>query len=153
MVTVGYVTTTEASEYIAARYTSDDPKRLAWEALEDTNKEVYLLRSVEAINGLPFPGRPTLPTQSYAFPRWPSSVIPEEVKAAQIENALSLSDTTESAAADEYALMRLYGIESVTIGHYSEKLSKKFDTRGIGITSGKAMQLLQPLLRGGYQIG
>lgn len=153
MGTVGYVTTAEAGEYIAARYTSDDPKRLAWEALDDTDKSVYLLRSVEAINGLPFPGRPTLVTQQYAFPRWPDETVPSAVKFAQIENALSLSNPTESAEAEEYALMRMYGIESVTIGHYSEKLSNKVDTRGIGITSGKAMQLLQPLLRGGYRIG
>lgn len=177
---VGYVTITDADEYVAARYVSTDPNRLRWEALSDADKEVYLLRSVEAIDCLPFTGRPTQlpptelaplwpdPSKGYpgnvfgtvwprpetrAFPRWPSNVVPTEVRHAQIENALALSNSAVAEEADEYSLMRLYGVERVRLGHFEESLTGKVETPQAGIVSGKTMQLLKQFMGGGYRIG
>ena len=152
--TIGYVTIAEADAYIAARYSSSDELLIGWQLLNDADKSVYLLRSVEALDGLPYRGKKTLETQLLAFPRYPDAVVPQAVKSAQIENALKLSDPSSEADAAIYTKMKMYGVKSYSIGNLSETLGSG---GGIGsgntdIPSDKALRLLQPFLSGGYRI-
>lgn len=159
MSVVGYVTIEEANAYVASRYASVDADRLRWEGLSDDDKAVYLLRSVEAFEGLPFQGRKAVLTQTYAFPRYFGSreyytdfdalSIPDDVKNAQVENALALSDGDTSSA--QYEKMKLYGVTAYSISDFSETLSGG-GTGHLGVTSSKASQMLQKYISGGYGI-
>ena len=78
-ITVGtdtYITILEADAYIELRYTSTDAQRVAWEDLDDGDKEIHLRNSTAAIEQLKFPGQKNDPDQSLSFPRnipgaWP----------------------------------------------------------------------------------
>lgn len=155
----GYVTVQEADEYIRCHYLSTDRSRLAWEELEDADKEILLRNSAEAINSLPFTGRKMYPTQDNAFPRFPSNLVPEAVKAAQIENALTSSDESANEDAMLYQRMKAYGVSSYSIGNLSETMVSAASSGGVGISllssgivSTKAQSLLEQFLRGGYCI-
>lgn len=143
---IGYVTVAEADEYIYARYLYTD-----WDALDDESKAALLLRSVEAIETLPFQGRKALPTQPWSFPR-ESGVVPQAVKAAQIENAFQLLDTDSEADAAFYSKLRLYGVYRYSIGNLSETIRGGSASSAVELVSAKALNLLEPFLRGGYRV-
>lgn len=146
-----YVTAAEADTYVASHYISSDAARTRWEALSDGDKNVYLLQSVEALNQLPFHGKPYDITQENAFPRYPYDTVPNEVKYAQIENAVKLSDATSADDSVLYEKLMLYGIKSYSIGNLSETLGG-VGTVYPGVVSFKALKLLQKYLTGGYRI-
>ena len=125
-----YVTIEEANVYIQNNLLSTDPLRISWESLLDEDKQVLLNRSAAAINSLPFTGRKMNVNQENAFPRYPNTDVPDDVKAAQIENALTSSDETQSEDAQLYQKMWAYGISSYRIGNLSES---------IGTASGNAV--------------
>ena len=89
-----YVTVEEANVYIQNNLLTTDPLRISWEALFDEEKQVLLNRSAAVINSLPFPGRKMNVNQENAFPRYPNTDVPDDIKAAQIENALTTSGTS-----------------------------------------------------------
>ena len=127
------------------------------EALQEADKEVLLRRSFEAIEGLPFTGHKTDFSQPNAFPRCPSTEVPSAIKAAQVENAISLSDDNASEDAAFYEKLWQFGVESYSIGNLSEKTSSgawgRGSTTAHGIISANASQLLQPFISGSYRIG
>ena len=84
MAVIGYVTVAEASEYIRTRYASTDELRQAWEAMGEADQAVYLQKSFDAINILPFRGRKYAAGQEAAFARWPDAEVPLAIKYAQI---------------------------------------------------------------------
>lgn len=154
-----YVTVEEATQYILQHYTSVDPIRIAWETLPDEDKQILLNRSADAINSLPLPGRKTYPDQENAFPRYPSTEVPEEVKAAQVENALVSSDEQQNEDAKLYQKMWAYGISSYRIGNLSESIGTASGNAGFtttllqsGVVSTKAQNLLSRFLGGGFCI-
>lgn len=160
MAVVGYVTVAEATEYIQTRYASTDELRRSWEALDETDQAVYLQKSFDAINILPFRGGKYDINQEAAFPRWPYPEVPVSVKYAQIENAITLSDTSAVEDAAFYEKMWQYGVESYSIGNLSESSSNGSWGRSgsstsatTSVTSPKAVNLLEPYLRGGFSIG
>lgn len=180
MSTIGYVTADEADIYIGLHYASLNADRVRWEALDDADKDIYLLQSVEAIDALPFQGRKyqtTEESQALAFPRVfkcpygyyhncldfgcnyecgyeylsATPTVPTVVKYAQIENALKLSAEIDISQYDE---MRLQGVTSYTIGNLSESL-KDLGSSGMtytDIVSYRALKLLKSYLMGGYSI-
>ena len=158
MAVIGYVTVAEASEYIQTRYASTDELRQAWEAMGEADQAVYLQKSFDAINILPFRGRKYAVGQEAAFPRWPSPEIPKAIKYAQIENALTLTDTSAQEDAAFYEKMWQYGVESYRIGNLSESSSNGSwgrsgsSTAARSVTSAQALNLLQPYLMGGFSI-
>lgn len=159
MATVGYVTVAEAAEYVRTRYASTDEPRKAWEAMDEADQAVYLQKSFDAINILPFRGRKYAVDQEAAFPRWPYAEVPNAVKYAQIENAITLTDTSASEDAAFYEKMWQYGVESYRIGNLSESSSNGSWGRSgsssaatTSVTSAKAVNLLEPYLRGGFSI-
>ena len=154
-----YVTVEEANTYILQHYTSVDPIRISWETLPDEDKQILLNRSADAINSLPLPGRKTYPDQENAFPRYPSKEVPDDVKAAQIENALVSSDEQQSEDAKLYQKMWAYGVNSYRIGNLSESIGTASGNAGFtttllqsGIVSTKAQNLLSRFLGGGFCI-
>ena len=158
MAQVGYVTVAEATEYLKSRYASSDELRRAWEAMGEADQAVYLQRSFDAINLLPFRGRKYDTDQEAAFPRWPYEVVPNAVKYAQIENAITLTDADAQEDAAFYEKMWQYGVESYRIGNLSETSSNgswgrsgaSAATRNVAST--QALNLLQPYLMGGFSI-
>lgn len=158
MAVIGYVTVAEAAEYINTRYASTDELRQAWEAMDEADQAVYLQKSFDAINILPFRGRKYTSGQESAFPRWPSPEIPKAIKYAQIENALTLTDTSAQEDAAFYEKMWQYGVESYRIGNLSESSSNGAwgrsgsSTATRSVASAQALNLLQPYLMGGFSI-
>lgn len=154
-----YVTVEEANVYIKSNLLSTDPLRVSWESLLDEDKQVLLNRSAAAINSLPYSGRKTYPGQENAFPRYPNKEIPEDVKIAQIENALTSSDDTQSEDAQLYQKMWAYGISSYRIGNLSETIGTASGNAGFsttmlrsGVVSVIAQNILSKYLGGGYCI-
>lgn len=155
----GYVTVEEANAYIQSNLLSTDPLRVSWEALSDEDKQVLLNRSASAINSLPFTGRKTYSDQENAFPRYPSKEVPDDVKVAQIENALTSSDETKSEDAQLYQKMWAYGISSYRIGNLSESIGTASGNAGFstvmlrsGVVSVIAQNILSKYMGGGYCI-
>ena len=161
MAQIGYVTVEEANTYIKEHYMSTDPARIRWDALSDGDKVALLRTSFEAIELLPFSGHKSYKDQTTAFPRYPDTTVPPAVVAAQVENALASSDSSEVEEDQSYAKMRAWGIQSYSIGNLSETLGAGGSSAAAaavdactqaGITSVKAQRLLTPFLRGGYRI-
>lgn len=153
---MSYVDVAYADEYVATHFLSTDEQRLNWEALDNNDKEVLLQRSFESIECLPFVGRKTNPGQPNAFPRCPFEEVPEAVKHAQVENAVTLSDSSASEDAAFYEKLWQYGVESYSIGNLSERTSSGAWGRNVaassGVMSAKATNLLKPFLNGSYSI-
>lgn len=153
---VGYVSIDESDEYVSTHYTEDSDERTRWENLDEEDKRVLLLVSYESINRLPFPGRRTSPTQEGAFPRYPSSTVPQDVKYAQIENAVAMSDTSTHEDQKQYDRLWNLGVSSYSIGNLSETFVEGGGSLSAnkqnGIESPHAQRLLTPYLGGGYRI-
>lgn len=153
---VGYVTIEEANKYVSEHYIKSDQLRVCWEAIDDEDRSALLRKSFQVIEMLPFVGRKTCISQQSAFPRWPSTEVPEAVKSAQIENALVMSDSEASDEAKQYEKMWQWGVSSYSIGSLSESLSQGAygagASRTSGIVSATASRLLMPFLQGGYKI-
>lgn len=155
---IGYVTLSEANEYIATHYISSDSLRDAWLGLEDSDREALLLKSFETIEVLPFSGRKTDPAQSTAFPRFPSQEVPQAVKAAQIENALSSADSSATEDAAYYGRLWQFGIQSYSIGNLSERIGEGSWSSGplnsavSGLVSAIAIRLLKPFISGSFRM-
>ena len=155
---IGYVTLEQANEYVATHYISTDNLRVTWEGLSSADKSALLLKSFETIELLPFAGRKTSLDQTTAFPRYPSETVPDPVCWAQIENALSASDTSASEEAEHYGRLWQFGVQSYSIGNLSEKISEGAWSSGSttavasGLVSTVATRLLKPYLYGSYRV-
>lgn len=85
-----YVTIAEADLFFSAQFPPLHPLRVHWEVLTDPEKEVYLSRACERLEGLNYRGRRYRADQPLKFPRIaygkPSrgDKIPTEVKRAQV---------------------------------------------------------------------
>lgn len=155
MLTVGknsYVTIDEATEYIDSRYSPKNILRVHWNVAPDEFKEQYLIQSLEEIEALPFIGRKTFYTNVLQFPRelsnapWSilhhplyrmnfadNSKVPEQVKLAQIENALGI--IKKSYRPDKAALIVL---KLGVVPEYADEAGK--------LSSERALRLLSPFL-------
>ena len=63
---------------------------------------VLLRNSYRAIEMLTFRGRKTDKAQPSAFPRWPSTDVPDQIKEAQIANAIVLADESSQDDVEYY---------------------------------------------------
>lgn len=152
---MSYATVAEANAYIASRYTSTDALRLLWENYSDDDKQVLLNKAHDIIDALPLVGRKASIEQTNAFPRFPWRDVPTAVVSAECELALSLCDTETNESLEKYRKMVDYGIQSYSIGNFSETLlsySKNSVELKYGLISAQAKQLLTPWLTGGYKI-
>lgn len=153
---VGYVTLEEANEYVTNHFMSSNTTRVAWETLSDADKMVLLRNSYRAIEMLTFRGRKTDKAQPSAFPRWPSTDVPDQIKNAQVANAIVLADESSQDDVFYYDRLHTFGIKSYRIGNLSEALNTSTEgavsSSSLGIYSQEAVRLLSPWLGGGFKI-
>lgn len=153
---IGYVTLDEANMYMTEHYMSTETVRVSWEMLSDDDKAALLRRSFQSIELLPYTGHKTCIEQKTAFPRCPSTEVPEPVKWAQIEQASFSSDTEENEDAKHYEKLWQWGVQHYTIGNLSETISAGTYGAGAlrtaGVTSATAARLLAPYIQGGFNI-
>lgn len=153
---IGYVTLEEANAYVTDHFMSSNMTRVAWESLSDADKMVLLRNSYVAIEMLHFRGRKTDKAQPSAFPRWPSTDVPIQIKEAQMANAIVLADESSQDDIAHYEKLRTYGVSSYRIGNLSETLNTSTESNStssqMGIYSQEAMRLLSPWLGGGFKI-
>lgn len=147
---IGYVDVEYANSYVAQHLLSTDALRISWENTSLSDKEVLLRQSYGQLELLPFKGRKYSSEQTSSFPRWPSQEIPEIVKAAQVENALILSDGSIAEEDKFYANLERHGVQSYSIGNLSESLGGA--TKAYALVSSKASLMLKPFISGGYGI-
>lgn len=152
---MSYNTTAEANEYIRTHYIAADPLRVAWEGYSDDDKTSLLNKAYSVINCLPLRGCKSDPEQEAAFPRCGGTEIPQQVKDAEAELALTMSDYDTMMAASEYKQKASYGIQSYKIGNFSETLlsyAKDSLSLQYGLVSSEAERLLLPWISGGFSI-
>lgn len=142
-----YVTTTEANEYFDGKLYADE-----WNRADETTKEKALKEACRRINRLAFKGEKVVEAQLLAFPRkmpifnrigvigfTDDTGIPEEVKAAQCEEALALLRYGNNARtkAQEQNVIR------VSFGEISEEYRTN-----LKLLSKEALEILKPYLAG-----
>lgn len=150
--TDSYVTLEEANAYITTHYTAAQTSM--WTSLADSDREIYLRQACTRIDSQKFTGKKASPTQRLAFPRAIFSTathqyitqknVPEAVKQAQVEEALSLV----KGIPKRLELQR-QGVKSFRLGDLSEEYAGTANTT---LTSETAKQLLRPFLLGGAPI-
>lgn len=142
-----YVTLTEAEEFFDGKLYADE-----WHGADEATKEKALKEACKRLNRLAFKGKKVNDAQLLAFPRQmllfnrigvigftEDTGIPEEVKAAQCEEALSLLKIGNSARtkAQEQNVIR------VSFGEVSEEYKAS-----LKLLSREALELLKPYLAG-----
>lgn len=153
---MSYSSVVEANEYINTHYMATENKRILWESLDDDSKQILLTKSTLVIDNLPLSGEKYSCTQPNAFPRNCNPDVPQVVKYAEIELAVSLADTEAQEIQDEYKRMVDYGISSYSVGNFSETIltyGKGSLQMQYGLASNVAERLLAPWLGGGFVIG
>lgn len=146
-----YATVEQANAYVASYYSSTNNIRIAWEALNEEDKQIILNRSEQLIDLLPFNGKPVDPKQVNAFPRYPNPELSlERVRVAAIELALQTNGDTET---QDRLNLRAQGVKSYKIGDLSETFK---DTNSEDYLIQFALDVINPFLRnwlgGGYRI-
>ena len=131
--TNSYVTNEEASEYVKAYYPTEHPMYSLWFSLSEKDQNIALIKSTLNLEQLSYVGVKTSTDQVLSFPRYTklgqrtTPIVPPEVKAAQVENALYISDPdsySKESIEDEafYRNLRSWGITNYKIGNVSETL-------------------------------
>lgn len=105
-----YVDVAEADAYVATHFMSQAKERMTWTALSEADKAVVLRAGVQAIESVRWTGKKLNETQALSFPRIKTTVFQtpyftksyaqsndQDVKAAQIEEALARSCPSEGA--------------------------------------------------------
>lgn len=108
-----YVTVAEADEFIKQYYPEYDDLAVVWGVLTEREKTSYLYTSLQQIEALVLQGKPLDRNQPLQFPRIKcfkpatkeNPTIPNEVKEAQIENALELLNADLGARSDEQMIL------------------------------------------------
>lgn len=103
-----FVTLTEAENYFSGRPNSD-----LWTNLSNSEKEQALHFATLKINTLPFVGSKLSASQPLEFPRNFSPQMPNEVKFAVCEEALSVIENSV------HSQNKMLGISSMTVGSSS----------------------------------
>ncbi len=167
-----YVTAVEADEYTNTYYAEYTPIRVIWSVLNEEEKETYLRNSLTEMEALPFVGRKSRNEQKLSFPRvkngtgiycaYPygafyggivnGSKIPQEVKHAQIENALAIISKECMAQTDkQFMIMQSLGAmknikynkrEAGDIG-MGDDIKGGGNNNGFGLTSKTAQSMLR----------
>jgi len=145
--TNSYITVLEADALVASLYISTDPSRVAWNALEDADKGVLLVRSLKELERLRVTGCKTDITQVLAFPRNANTVVPDLVKEAQVVNALAILTTASSVTGSPVSR----GVSSYSIDDLSETFAKGAEVTLL-VTSSEARRMMWVWTSGGFDI-
>lgn len=147
---MAYATVQQADEYVNNYYGSTNPIRISWDALSAEDKQVALNRAEQAIDLLPFRGKPI--EKNKAFPREPDKELSlERVKIATIELAVQTNGNTEF---QERLELQKQGVKSYKIGDLSETFKDSHSEDAF--YDQFVMDVITPYLRdwlgGGYRI-
>lgn len=149
-----YITVAEADELIALYVEQYNPLRSFWEALDETEKEKYLLHSVEEMERLIISGSKTMRRQNLSFPRYPSLTVPNEIKLAQAYNALGvLNNDIKSAAETMKKICERYGVLLVgnSAGNAPISNDKPLSSR-FTLASNNAAKIVTKYACGGFRM-
>lgn len=178
-ITVGtdtYVTIAEADTYIEEHYVSTDTQRVTWEALSDTDKEIYLRNATLVLEDIPYRGRKSDSDQTLAFPRcyksfdyisdldtwytkdfyycsyYCESETPDSVKYAQIHEALENASPSDDS---DVFNSRNSNVKSYSVTGLSETF-QNVNSSYAGVTatlmSKKAQRLIHKYAGGGFGV-
>lgn len=151
-----YVTIDDADTYIGRNYRSKSRDRQRWCELEAEEKEILLRQACKTIDAMQYPGRKASINQPLAFPRLPLQYgrdlePPDNIKAAQIELALWMSDDSKQADAEQRQNLQAQGVKQFSVGDLSETYETGKATH-TALLCPKAAQLLKPYLCGGFAL-
>jgi DNA-binding NarL/FixJ family response regulator len=160
--TNSYISTVDASTYVSNNYISSSEKYIAWNALTDADKEVYLKKACKKIDRQILRGVKALATQTLEFPRairtdyynsnyssttvrftadWAvETSVSQNVIDAQVEESLSIA--TNGSQSTKRQELQSQGVKSFSLGSLSESytISKGGATK---LISQEATELLQ----------
>ena len=146
---IGYITIEEADIFITSHFLSSSKERTEWESLIDEDKRVLLINGFENIENNKFVGYRTYENQREQWPRNGSEIVPDEIKAAQIYEALEIGfgDTTSYEAIEK-------GIQSESIGKISTSYFNNafYNFNSSQIKSTTARKLLNKYIKRVYDI-
>lgn len=148
---MSYVTVEEADQYIAEHMLPAEAPRIYWNSLDTASKQILLNKSFAKIERLPYNSSKCAVDQATQFPRGRDTTVPQEVKDAQVVEALASSDAFPGASAQRSLRMR--GVRAYSIGHLSETLVG-VDKPGnpMNEVSPETLAILSRFLSGGYSI-
>ncbi len=154
-----YVTVAEADDFISKYYPEFDDLAVVWGVLTEREKASYLYTSLQQMEALVLQGKPLDRNQHLQFPRIKcfkpatkeNPTIPNEVKEAQIENALELLNADLGARSDEQMIF----LSSLGVVKNSKYNKREMGEVGLGATltgatshstleSSHALKLLKP---------
>lgn len=146
-----YATVEQANTYIENFYSSTDSLRIAWEALTEADKQVYLNRAEQLIDLLPYTGRPS--HKDKAFPRKPNEEYSLQMaQTATIELAVQQFNTE----AKERFELQAQGVKAYKIGDLSETFGNGQGASGYSGIDEYSYSIVFPYLKdwlgGGYEI-
>jgi hypothetical protein len=145
----GYLTIEEADIFISSHFLSSSKERTEWEALMDEDKQVLLINGFENIENNVFTGYKTYENQIEQWPRNGSEIVPDEIKAAQLYEALEIGfgDTTSYDAIEK-------GIQSESIGKISTSYFSNafYNFNSSRIKSTTARKILNKYIKRVYDI-
>lgn len=116
-------------------------------ALTDTAQENLLKNAAARIDLLPLSGRKLCAAQAMAFPRDYQTEVPEQVKTAQVLEALAALDDERNMRQS----LQSQGVTAVTLGEVSESYGGSMAVSG-GLISPDACQLLRRYIAGSVMI-
>ncbi len=150
-----YVSVAAADAYITSHYRGNNANRVRWMTLSDEDKVILLVAACAEMDTLPYQGRKASHDQQLAFPRLPlqygrSQEPPVDIKAAQIELALWLSDDDKHASAEQRQALQAQGVDSFSLGDLSETYAAGSKSNHPALLCPKAARLLARYLSGGY---
>ena len=157
-----YVTIAEADTYVTDNYITTESKRVSWEALNDTNKEIYLKRALNRMETFKYTGEKyERNNQTLSFPRrlyyrYPNDFkflyplderyyrttlytgfgdnefFPDQVKFAQIEEAIALASLTQTQkdSLNQRQMLQNQGVKSFRLSKLSESYDLTNNMRG-----------------------
>lgn len=160
-----YLTIEEANTYFAGRLGSD-----IWTELSETQKEQALITATKRIDMLPFIGYKCSPSQPLQFPRffvdfsyaldfYTTAVVPQQVKDATAEEALTLvqyldangAEALNGAVNTNYQSLKL-GDANITYGNGTSTAANTTANNNYGLLSNAAAGFLTGLVRAGFNI-
>lgn len=135
-----YATADYADQYFAGRLYAEK-----WQAASDMEKEAALQEATRRIDRMTLAGRKSDPEQENSFPRYPDTEVPQSVRDACCEEAISIMERGDS----ERRKMQLEGVQSFSIGGLSETFVLGAER---GLLSQEAKELLRPWRLGAVPI-
>lgn len=140
-----YVNIEDANAYVSSHYLSTDSLRLKWEETNDEDKAILLINACENIEMLKFVGRKYDKNQQLSFPRNSCGTVPNEVRHAQVEEAISFFKKDDVLESYKQGLIS-ESIDDVSKTYNTELLKSR------KLKSIKAQELLRGWLHGHFKI-